>query len=989
MPGGRFIFGLVTSFTVTRHSDLGGVGNPETFFLNLVYPVLATMSARELLVPQTGVVKTSEIQKGFKQLQDTLGINDKEFLTNLNITKDVQVGNEQDPAEFSVYGSIRLGDFMSITSADGLEIDRDVTIGSDSGSPRSLVLHGTADIKGRTILEDELEVLGQTFMRSKATIGTAEAAADLEVHGDATVRQKLIVDGDGEFASVLQVSGEAHLDDKLRLGGESDKLELSKHVEGEGAEKEIFLEINESLKVQGNADVAQTLSATELDLRGHLNVFDGLLETSGAENEGQVHVRGPFTVQPGGASGDAAVKVTYDAGVNQILLGDAEGSQLHQLRVDADAVFNNATEFMDSIEVGGPATFLDNVQVGTTADPRPIEVTGNADIGANLNLTGDATFGGVLNFTDTDGTVVVGKDNTNALVVQNDVRVGEPGSTKDLHVTKDAMVAGKIVVTGEAHLDDKIRLGGETETLELSKTVDAGTGEVSLKVSDSLHVGSNALVDGTLTVGGNSDLGGTLAVDGATTLKSTLNVESDATIEANAAVQGNMSVTGTSSLTDDVMMGSKLTVAGETILQDALDVEGATLLESTADIWGATTIGRDIAPSSLQVYGGANISEVLEVSGQARFDDQIRLGGPSDVLMLSKEVAGSDVFLQVSEGLKVLGGEAHIGTPSVSQNLIVYGTTDLKGALTVESPTQLNDTLGVGEDASFAKKIIVTGDAHLDDKIRLGGDHAGATLELSRLGDGDMFVSQGLRVAGKLVVDGDVTTLNTATLEVEDNKIVINKNFSGSLVDMPTLSGIEVNRGAAASYKFVFDNPSESFKIGMEGELQKVATREDAPEDSGLMVWNDTAARMDTFDNLVWKQGVASEGTNPGLGINTSNPQYELHVDGEIFSTGDMISLSDQRFKSKVETIPSALEKVEKMRGVYFNWNHDLEGERKVGVIAQETEAAVPELVHTNADGVKAVAYSQMAGVFIEAIKEMAAEIRSLKAELAELKKAC
>jgi hypothetical protein len=77
--------------------------------------------------------------------------------------------------------------------------------------------------------------------------------------------------------------------------------------------------------------------------------------------------------------------------------------------------------------------------------------------------------------------------------------------------------------------------------------------------------------------------------------------------------------------------------------------------------------------------------------------------------------------------------------------------------------------------------------------------------------------------------------------------------------------------------------------------------------------------------------------------------------------------------KSDIRTIPNALDKVSDMRGVYFT----KDGEAGTGVIAQEVENILPEVVK---DGeYKSVAYGNMVGILIEAIKELKAEVEKLK----------
>ena len=90
----------------------------------------------------------------------------------------------------------------------------------------------------------------------------------------------------------------------------------------------------------------------------------------------------------------------------------------------------------------------------------------------------------------------------------------------------------------------------------------------------------------------------------------------------------------------------------------------------------------------------------------------------------------------------------------------------------------------------------------------------------------------------------------------------------------------------------------------------------------------------------------------------------------------DFDSLSDINFKENVSTVDNALETVEQLRGVSFNWKES--GEPSYGVIAQELETILPELVH--GDDPKRVNYNGIIGVLIEAVKELSAEVKQLKA---------
>lgn len=105
----------------------------------------------------------------------------------------------------------------------------------------------------------------------------------------------------------------------------------------------------------------------------------------------------------------------------------------------------------------------------------------------------------------------------------------------------------------------------------------------------------------------------------------------------------------------------------------------------------------------------------------------------------------------------------------------------------------------------------------------------------------------------------------------------------------------------------------------------------------------------------------------------TTTINNALTVNSNITATGSITSSSDIRLKSNIQDIPNALALVGDMRGVYY----DKDGSQQVGVIAQEIEQVLPQVVTT--DEYKSVAYGNIVGVLIEAIKELKAEVEELK----------
>ena len=92
---------------------------------------------------------------------------------------------------------------------------------------------------------------------------------------------------------------------------------------------------------------------------------------------------------------------------------------------------------------------------------------------------------------------------------------------------------------------------------------------------------------------------------------------------------------------------------------------------------------------------------------------------------------------------------------------------------------------------------------------------------------------------------------------------------------------------------------------------------------------------------------------------------------GNAWLKGTLTQASDSRYKKEIQTLPSALQNILSLRGVSYYWKDRDDNAQQIGVIAQEVEKIYPQLVHTNEDGYKSVAYSNLVAPLIEAVKEL------------------
>ena len=186
---------------------------------------------------------------------------------------------------------------------------------------------------------------------------------------------------------------------------------------------------------------------------------------------------------------------------------------------------------------------------------------------------------------------------------------------------------------------------------------------------------------------------------------------------------------------------------------------------------------------------------------------------------------------------------------------------------------------------------------------------------------------------------GDIVDLDTA-------QTLSNKSISGL-----TVTGALTAGGAAGTSGQYLKTTGS----GVEWATISVDATQIVQGTSNVAVANDANVTVQTGGSLC-------------ATFNTSN---------NLIVTGTVTAQSSIVLKNNVETIPDALSRVLNLRGV--EWDYKSNGTHNMGVVAEEVEKEFPCLVHEGADGIKSVAYANIVGVLIEAVKDLKSEIDELR----------
>ena len=288
-----------------------------------------------------------------------------------------------------------------------------------------------------------------------------------------------------------------------------------------------------------------------------------------------------------------------------------------------------------------------------------------------------------------------------------------------------------------------------------------------------------------------------------------------------------------------------------------------------------------------------------------------------------------------------------------------------------------------------------------------------ATVSTDVLGDSSPQLGGNLDTNGKLIKFGDAGTAGTDdTLEFgasDDmqlyhdgtNSFIANK--TGALKIATETSGIAVTIGHTTSETTIADNATVVGNITLGANIVAAS---DVTLDCGGDITLDADGAQVRFKDAGTERFTFNLDATPELDV--TGGTFTIHnttSDADVVITGndggsaitaltidmsaagaatfnnDVTAFSDRRLKTDIEPITNALPKVMQMQGVYYKRNDVEDAREQVGVIAQDMEEIVPEVVLTADDDMqtKSVDYGKLCAVLIESIKELKAEIDELK----------
>ena len=333
---------------------------------------------------------------------------------------------------------------------------------------------------------------------------------------------------------------------------------------------------------------------------------------------------------------------------------------------------------------------------------------------------------------------------------------------------------------------------------------------------------------------------------------------------------------------------------------------------------------------------------------------------------LSKSVAGS---------ANITLSTANADPAAESSNKTIELTGALTGDIVVFIPatesqyTFFNNTTGsqtltIAATGHTANGVVITQGAktsvYCDGASNFNVEISGSTDAATGLGTGTVASARisgaytGITGLGTLTTD--LTT--TANINLGDN----DKAIFGAGTDLQIYhDGSNSIIGDVATGNLLLTTNGTAVKVvkGVSG----TETLASFNEDSSVELYHDNSKKLET--------------TSGGIAVT-----------GAITATGDITAFftSDETLKTNIENIENPMEKIAQLNGVSYNWTDEaqakydhLNGDKEIGVIAQQVEKVLPEMVGTRDDGTKAVRYERMCALLIECVKDLQSQVNDLK----------
>ena len=650
---------------------------------------------------------------------------------------------------------------------------------------------------------------------------------------------------------------------------------------------------------------------------------------------------------------------------------------------------------------------LETTSAGIDVSNINVSASGHITASGNISASGDITatnFNGIF-IGALSSSAQVDHDSTTNFVANE--HIDHSGVTL---TAGDGLSGGGDITTNRSFAVDATVLrtnsGAISSSAQISTDISGSFTEPSASISTRLTTAETEL--------GNTLFSGSAQVDHDSTTNFVANEHINHTsvdITAGAGLTGGGDISSTRTLA--VGAGTGVTV-------NANDVAIGQAVSTTSNVQFANITGSNISGSSILGVIGTATQGTIDIHSLSGYVANENIDHSGVTITAGDGLTGGGTIestrtLTVGAGTGITVNSNDVAT---DDSAIVHD--DLSGFVANEHIDHTSVTLTAGDGLTGGGTIASnrsfavgagTGVTVNSDDVAIGQDVATtANVTFASITTTGNVEAEGDVIAQNYIVSSSVThmtsslrsgsTISGDTPGDDTHQFTGSLFISGSGTDITTAGNVSITSG---SFGYVSGSTLESnLLIASNGDLTLDSSGDiilDADgtdivlKDGGTSFGSfkrassDFIIKAETADKDILFKGTDDSTTITALSLDMSesgNAQFLGNISGsQIEASGDVIafSSSDRRLKNNITPIKNPLEKMDKIGGYTFDWNEKQDAYKghDVGVIAQEIEDILPELVTTRDTGYKAVKYDKIVPLLIESIKELQKKVQEIE----------
>lgn len=592
--------------------------------------------------------------------------------------------------------------------------------------------------------------------------------------------------------------------------------------------------------------------------------------------------------------------------------------------------------------------------------------TAMLDVNGNINTTSDITASGAISSSGTiTGNSFVKGGGTSAQFLKADGSVDSSTYlTSAFPFTGDAQITGSLIVSGSGGL--KV-----TGPLEVSMTASSGVVPLSIKTISDLSTDTIIQVRDD---GGAFDLM-TFDSEGRFNMRGT---STDTEGAGYYVSQGG--VTGEHARMGFVSGKAQLSIAAngaadkfrvfvngsQTSPMVGLTGRGTLALGTDTS---AATLPNEARTNTMFIAIGTPPSTAEADNIQFFAQDVNSVAGTASPTFLTED---SQVLqLGVTSSLSYVSASAFKGDGSQLTNLPAGSTPTLDAVTAAGNVTSNAITAGIISGSAF-KLNNANALSHTGNVLYVGNANDWTTVELGREttdeihANGIFKAEQLLKAEQNAQITGSLNITGSSEIIGSGSAIFQVEGSVGTLFSVDDgLDDVIFAANNVSGTPVISANADNTVKLGKLGGF-------------GIVISGSTPAPNDSQAKIIITGSIHTSGSL-GVGMAASSTIGRIDAKNDVVA----FSTSDERLKDNITPIENALNKVSQVQGIEFDWieKEGVHGNKghDIGVIAQEIEKVLPEVVTTRDNGYKAVKYEKIIPLLVEAIKELQAEVQELK----------